>query len=299
MLRTLIVDDEAPARQRLARLLDPLVEEDRVALVGQAADGVEALDAIRGGEDDDGDGSGGNEGNVDLLLLDIRMPEMSGFDLIGRIDPEERPDGIFTTAYDRYALRAFEENAVDYLLKPIKQERLDEAVGRVEKLRQARPAVSGERLETLLDWVDAQQKKEEAAARGDGGAKETDGRSDDPVRQISVSFRNRIRLIPTDCIVAVEIHEGITRLFESAAAAGDGEEDGLTQHVVDYTLGTLEDRLDSDEFMRVHRSAIVRLDCIEEVIPWRSGRYKLLLKGDHEVVASRDRSRRLRERLMI
>jgi two-component system LytT family response regulator len=298
MLRTLIVDDEAPARQRLARLLDPLAEDDRVELVGQADDGVEALDVIQreAASDDRSEG-------VDLLLLDIRMPEMSGFDLIGRLAPEERPDVIFTTAYDRYALRAFEENAVDYLLKPIKQERLDEAVSRVEELRQSRPAVSGERLEKLLDWVDAQQEAQQKADEPTGkhdGAAPTDG--DGHVRQLSVSLRDRIRLIPTDHVVAIEIHEGITRLFESAPSSdGDDASDGdtLHQHVIDYTLDTLEDRLDPSKFMRVHRSAIVRLDCIEEMVPWRSGRYKLLLKGNHEVVASRDRSRRLRDRLMI
>jgi two-component system LytT family response regulator len=294
MLRTLIVDDEAPARQRLERLLAPLVDDDRLDVVGTAADGVEALDLIQSEA-----ASGKNGAGVDLLLLDIRMPEMSGFDLIGRLDPEERPDVIFTTAYDRYALRAFEENAIDYLLKPIKQERLEEAVARVEELRRTQPAVSGERLDQLLDWVD-EQKEQQQNADGANAPRE-----DGYARQISVSLRDRIRLISTDRIVAIEIHEGITRLFAFSASGGDepsengGDDDGVHQHVIDYTLDALEDRLDPSEFMRVHRSAIVRLDCIEEMVPWRSGRYKLMLKGDHEVVASRDRSRRLRDRLMI
>ena len=280
MLRTLIVDDEAPARQRLERLLTPLAEAGRVEVVGQAADGVEALDLLES-----------DEPEVDLLLLDIRMPEMSGFDLIGALDPEARPAVIFTTAYDRYALQAFEANAVDYLLKPIKKERLEESVVRVEQLRRTQPSVSGERLEKLLDWVDAQQ------AGDEGEALPPD--EEDYARQISVSFRDRIRLIPTEQVVAIEIHEGITRLFTDETNEGEDSTSGLHQHVVDYTLDTLEESLDPSEFMRVHRSAIVRLDCIEEMVPWRSGRYKLILKADHEVIASRDRSRQLRDRLMI
>lgn len=293
MLRTLIVDDEAPARQRLERLLEPLAEAGRVETAGTAADGVEALQAIR------------EPPGVDLLLLDIRMPEMSGFDLLGELAPEERPAVIFTTAYDRYALRAFEENAADYLLKPIKEDRLDEAVARVERRREEQPSLSGERLEELLDWVDAQQ---EIASEANGETSAEAGKEeDDYARQISVSLHDRIRLIPTDQVVAVEIHEGITRLFEqepggngTGADEATGEDDGgLRQHIIDYTLDTLEESLDPEEFMRVHRSAIVRIDRIEELVPWRSGRYKLLLTGGHEVVASRDRSRRLRERLVI
>ena len=282
MLRTLIVDDEAPARQRLEHLLAPLVEQDRVEIVGQAADGVEAINVLEDPE----------APTVDLLLLDIRMPEMSGFDLIGKLDPENRPAVIFTTAYDHYALRAFEANAVDYLLKPIKQERLSESVARVEQRQQSKQAVSGKRLQKLLDWVDAQQSED-----ADGvSSPESD---DEYARQISVSFRERIRLIPTDQVVAIEIHEGITRLFVNEAEDETTGEQELHQHVIDYTLDTLEESLDPNEFMRVHRSAIVRLDCIEEMVPWRSGRYKLLLTGGHEVIASRDRSRQLRDRLMI
>ena len=295
MLRTLIVDDEAPARQRLERLLEPLAEAGRVERAGTAADGVEALRAIR------------EPPGVDLLLLDIRMPEMSGFDLLGELAPEERPAVIFTTAYDRYALRAFEENAADYLLKPIKEDRLDEAVARVERRREEEPSLSGERLEELLDWVGAQQQQQQAggeAAPDEASSGEKGAEDGAYVRQISVSLRDRIRLIPTEQVVAVEIHEGITRLFAKEpggdGASTDGEDAGeLRQHVIDHTLDTLEESLDPEEFMRVHRSAIVRLDRIEELVPWRSGRYKLLLTGGHEVVASRDRSRRLRERLVI
>ena len=290
MLRILIVDDEAPARKRLRRLLEPLAATDRVEVVGEAADGVEALDALKTQE----------HAAVDLLLLDIRMPEMSGFDLIGQLAPAERPAVIFTTAYDRYALRAFEANAVDYLLKPVKRERLEESVARVENLRQTpeRQSVSGERLEKLLDWVDAQQAETAQRAEDEQAAEALAAGNEAHVRQISVSFRDRIRLIPTEQVIAIEIHEGITRLFvdEDDDASDENE---LHQHVVDYTLDTLEESLDPAAFMRVHRSAIVRLDRIEEMIPWRSGRYKLVLAGGHEVIASRDRSRQLRNRLMI
>lgn len=293
MLRTLIVDDEAPARQRLRHLLAPMAEGGRVDVVGEAADGVEALERLRAPD----------APAIDLLLLDIRMPEMSGFDLLGQLPAGERPDVIFTTAYDRYALRAFEANAVDYLLKPIKRERLEESIARVERLRQSQPHLSRKRLKKLLDWVDTQHaeeaQREEATQPAPGAAPaETPAINGEYARQISVSFRDRIRLIPTEQVVAIEIHEGITRLFVDEDDP-PSDEDGLRQHVIDYTLDTLEDSLDPAEFMRVHRSSIVRLDRIEEMVPWRSGRYKLILTSGHEVIASRDRSRQLRDRLMI
>lgn len=285
MMNVLIVDDEAPARQRMRRLLQPMLDEERVAVAGEAADAVEALELME-------------REPVDLLLLDIRMPEMSGFDLLGRLDPEDRPEVVFTTAYDRYALRAFEANAIDYLLKPISQERLAESVARAERIldRPARQQVSSERLGKLLDWVDAQQNEvRETGTRKAEASLPRD--ADGYARQIPVSHRNRIRLVPTEQIVAVEINEGITRLFTEQQDQNSPQ--GLRQHVVDYTLDTLEANLDPAVFARVHRSAIVKLDCIREMVPWQSGRYKLILSHDHEVIASRDRSRQLRERLML
>ncbi len=270
MLHALIVDDEAPARRRLARLLKPLETAGRLHVVGEAADGPEALAAL-------------DRQAVDLLFLDIQMPEMDGFAVLERLDPARRPHVVFTTAYDQYALRAFEANAVDYLLKPIARERLEEAVGRVER-RQGAPGVRDERIDRLLAWLDTRA--------------ETPPAAEAPLRQLSIPYRDRILLVPVEDIVAIEIHEGITRVYVLDEPSGAGRP-RLRQHVVGYTLDQLEAHLHPDAFIRVHRSAIVQYSHIRELIPWFSGRYKLLLTGGHEVIASRERSRALKERLML
>ncbi len=277
MLRVLIVDDEAPARKRLHKLLQPIVKQGRLEIAGEAEDGVAALEKLA-------------EVPLDLLFLDIRMPELDGFDVLERIPPDRHPVVVFTTAYDAYAVRAFEANAVDYLLKPIAKERLEEAVARAERIRQApeRQQVSEERLAKLLDWVEAQ-----AAAQQQPAPK-----PHAYLDQLSIPYRDRILIVPVERLITAEISEGITRLFVLSEDGG-GPRPRLRQHVVNYTLEQLEASLDPAAFMRVHRSAIVQLHAIREMIPWFSGRYKLILAGDHEVIASRERSRTLKERLML
>ncbi len=275
MLHVLIVDDETPARRRLRRLLKPMEEAGRLRVVGEASDGVEALERLR-------------ETPVDLLFLDIQMPEMNGFDVVERLAPERRPVVVFTTAYDAYALRAFEANAVDYLLKPISRERLEEAVARAERAvgrPEARKA-DDERIERLLDWVEAQASEKRVEP---GGAY---------IQQLSIPYRDRILIVPVERLVSAEINEGIARVFVLDEPVGMGKP-RLRQHIVSYTLDQLEAHLDPNRFVRVHRSALVQYDHIRELIPWFSGRYKLLLTGDHEVIASRERSKMLKERLMM
>jgi two-component system LytT family response regulator len=277
MLRVLIVDDEAPARKRLRKLLTDL-DADDLTIVGEAEDGVDALEQLR-------------EQDVDLVFLDIRMPELDGFDVLERLAPDERPVVVFTTAYDAYAVRAFEANAVDYLLKPIGKERLAEAIGRARRLRRTPETrqLNDERLGQLLDWIDARQEQQQEQD-------ELEERTF--LDQISVPYRDRILIIPTDDLVTAEINEGITRLFVRTDD-DRGPHPKLRQHVVSYTLDQLESNLDPDAFVRVHRSSIVHLKHIKEMIPWFSGRYKLIMTGDHEVIASRERSKKLKSRLML
>ncbi|WP_457653316.1 LytR/AlgR family response regulator transcription factor [Rhodocaloribacter sp.] len=277
MLHVLIVDDEAPARRRLRRLLKPMEEAGRLRIAGEASDGVETLERMK-------------ETPVDLLFLDIQMPGMNGFDVLERLDPERRPVVVFTTAYDAYALRAFDANAVDYLLKPISRERLEEAVARAERAAgrpEARQA-GDERIERLLDWVEAQANTSPAPEDASG----------EYIHQLSIPYRDRILIVPVERLVSAEISEGIARLYVLDEPAGMGKP-RLRQHIVGYTLDQLEAHLDPDRFVRVHRSALVQYDHIRELIPWFSGRYKLLLTGDHEVIASRERSKMLKERLMM
>ena len=278
MLNTIIVDDEAPARRRLRNMLEPMVASGRVSIRGEAGDGTEALDMIR-------------REPVDLVFLDVKMPEMDGFAVLERIEEARRPAVVFTTAFDEYALRAFETNAIDYLLKPISTERLEDAVSRSERAKRV-PSERVEndvRLNRLLDWLDSQSQDshvpDEAASRS-------------RLKQISIPYRDRILIVSVDRIIAAEITEGITRLHlvEETTPAGPAR---LHSYPVAYTLDQLEQSLDPDQFLRVHRASIIQLSRIREIIPWFSGRYKLILEGGHEIVASRERSKILKERLMF
>ncbi|MEM1056889.1 MAG: LytTR family DNA-binding domain-containing protein [Bacteroidota bacterium] len=262
MLHVLIADDEAPARSRLRRLLAPLETSGAIGPIDEAEDGVDALDKL-------------SAGNHDLAFLDVRMPGLDGFDVIDKLAPEARPAVVFTTAYDEYAIRAFEANAVDYLLKPIEAERLEEAVGRAKD----RAEDDGDRLATLLETLDA-----------DASSAPTP--TEEPIRQLSIPARDRLLVVQATDILAAEVNDGITNLFVQ-----DGPQ--LRRHIVPFTLDALESRLDPRDFMRVHRSAIVHVGRIREMIPWFSGRYKLVLEGGHEVVASRARSRELKDRLAL
>jgi two-component system LytT family response regulator len=277
MLSTLIVDDEAPARSRLARLLQPFVADERVEIVGEAADGVEALERL---EEDD----------VDLLLLDIQMPGLSGFDVLDRLRPERRPVVVFTTAHDAYALQAFEASAVDYLLKPIREDRLAASIERAERLNTNAGGDGEDRLGELLEYLDRQ-----AVSAPPSRA------SADYLKQLSIPGSDRLTIVSAEQLLAAEIEEGITRLYvlHEAPVGAPNRSPEVGRHIVPHTLDALEQRLDPADFMRVHRSSIIQLRHIREMIQWFSGRYKLVLTGGHEVIASRSRSKELRDRLSL
>lgn len=281
MLRILLADDEPPARKRLRKMLKPLEEEGRIEIVGEAADGVETLEMLQSTE-------------VDLLFLDIRMPELDGFDVLKEIDKDKQPIIVFTTAYDNYALKAFEANAVDYLLKPIEKKRLLESIERAERMLLGEEGEAGKpdeaRLNKLLVWLDQQ-----ASAEVDITADKKKGVY---MRQISIPYRDRILVVPVDRLISAEINDGITRLC-ILVEGSETPKQRIRQHIVNYTLEQLEEHLNPGVFMRIHRSAIVQIDHIQEMIPWFSGRYKLILAGQHEVIASRERSKLLKERLMV
>ncbi len=253
-LRTLIVDDEPLARRRIRLLLAPFVEEGRISLVGEAGDVMEALEVLQ-------------QGPVDLVLLDIQMPEASGFQLVEQLARGVRPYIIFITAYDQYALRAFEVEAVDYLLKPVTTERLGQAIERVE------------RLLAVAEGEEADEEVEQPPAPAYPDF-------------FTVSHRDKLQVVRVEQVVSAEVQEGITQLYVY-------DEGKLERFFIDYTLDYLESRLNPMYFFRVHRSAIVHIPHIREMIPWFSGRYKLLLTGGHEVIASRERARMLKKRLML
>jgi two-component system LytT family response regulator len=274
MARILIVDDEAPARKRLQKLLSDSTLASLVSEVHTAEDGVHALQIME-------------TERFDILLLDIQMPGLDGFDVLDRIDPEIRPVVIFTTAFDDYAIRAFEANAVDYLLKPIRADRLKKALERARTLL-GHTKDHDDRLGTLLEWIDSQAITTVEAST-----------THEPwLERLSIPYRDRILIIPVADVVSIEIAEGITRVYILEEDPG-APRPRLRQHIVNLTLDQLVRMLDPADFMRVHRSAIVQFSHIKELIPWFSGRYKLVLSGGHEVIASRERSKAVKERLRI
>ena len=277
MLHTLIVDDEAPARHRLARMLQPFVEAGRLRIVGEAGDGVEALELL-------------GRRDVDLLLLDIQMPGLNGFDVLDRLGPERRPVVVFTTAHDAYALQAFEASAVDYLLKPIRSDRLALAVERAERLTEHARRDGDDRLADLLEYLDRQ-----------ATPKAPPEEPADYLRQLSIPSADRLLIVPVEHLLSAEVEDGITRLYvlHDTPERPPNAPPKVGRHIVSHTLDALERRLDPAAFMRVHRSAIVQVAHIREMIQWFSGRYKLVLTGRHEVIASRGRSKTLRDRLSL
>ena len=285
-MRVLIVDDEAPARSRLRRLLDPFVAAGRLAPPDEATDGVDALARMDAAAEPYG-----------LVFLDVRMPELDGFDVLDRLRPDHRPAVVFTTAYDEYALRAFEASAVDYLLKPVDAGRLAAAVARAEAL--ARPAAlagpptagspaagspgdtADARVDRLADLLDRLDRREAPPA------------AEAPLRQFTVQGSDRLFVVDADDLVAAVVVDGLTQLHVRPPGGA------MQRHLVSFTLDALEARLDPARTMRVHRGALVRLGAVRELVPWFSGRYKLVLDGGLEVVASRARSRDLRDRLAL
>ncbi|MEM6785360.1 MAG: LytTR family DNA-binding domain-containing protein, partial [Bacteroidota bacterium] len=186
---------------------------------------------------------------------------------------------------------------VDYLLKPVEADRLAETVARVEARaadrtsEEARPSVSARDayLDRVADLLESLEDRAQPAAIPPA-AEEADY-----LRQLSLPGRDRFTVVPVHRLVAAEVQDGLTSLY----ILDEGEALTVTRHVVTHPLDALEARLDPTHYMRVHRSALVNLDHIREMVSWFSGRYKLLLSGGHEVLASRSRSRALRDRLSL
>jgi len=257
-IRAYLVDDEPLALERLRRLLASFEE---VAIAGTASDPAQALRFL----------SGEGAGSIDVLFLDIQMPGMTGFDLLSRL--AEQPLVIFTTAYDEYALRAFEVNSIDYLLKPIEPEQLERAVRKLERLRHAKPAWQESRdLPQLLHEL-------AASLRGD--------RHEYP-RRIASRVGERITFLDLEGITHFQAQDKLTY------AMANGR-----QHSVDQTITELEQRLDPARFLRVHRAVLVNIDWIQEVNSRYADRVVVMLKDARhtQLPVARDRVRSLKTRL--
>ncbi|MBD3368461.1 MAG: response regulator [Candidatus Eisenbacteria bacterium] len=243
-VRALVVDDEPLARTRVRRFLEAI---DDVEVVAEAANGVQALTMIE-------------EHRPDVVILDIQMPGMDGFQMLKELD--EMPLVVFATAYNEYAIQAFEINSVDYILKPIERERLEEAVDRVRGLL-ASETQRADELERLSGLV----------------------RSQGPDR-LPVLRGKRIVLLDSADVVWAEVENELVFVHTRDE-----------RYMMNTTLTDLEKRLDPARFFRIHRSTIVNLDHVVEIIPWFSGKYKVVVddKERSELVLSRGRARELRE----
>jgi two-component system LytT family response regulator/two-component system response regulator LytT len=253
-IRTLIVDDEKPARDELAFLLKSFAE---IELIGQGKNGLEAVQLIK-------------EHAPDLVFLDVQMPGLDGFGVIKKLADRKAkvPHIVFATAYDQYAVNAFEVSAVDYVLKPFDKGRIGKAIARAKKMLDSQSSPV-ERLEALM--------KDLGQPRA--------GASGQP--KLVVKAQQRMFLVDAKDVVYASIEDGlitlVTREFEGAS---------------NYrTIEELQAALDADVFWRAHRSYLVNIQHIREVVPWFKSSYMLKMndRKQSEVPVSRAQTRRLRE----
>ncbi len=248
-IRALIVDDEPLARRRLRRLL----ERDRdIEIAGESAGGRAAVLLIR-------------EHRPDLLFLDVQMPEMDGFEILERADPEPLPLVIFVTAYDIYALRAFDVCAVDYLVKPFSRDRFDSALARAkDRLRKDRGDI--ERLSLAL--------LEELRSRSHS------------LDRLAIKSSGQVFFIRVEEIDWIEAEGKYVRLHC-----------GKQSHLVREAISSMESKLDPKKFARIHRCVIVNVDRIERLESWFNNEYRVVMKTGDQLTLSRSYRKKLSELL--
>jgi len=239
-IRTLIVDDEPHARAALRLLLG---KDREIEIVGEAAAGAEAAEAIR-------------RLSPDLMFLDVQMPEMDAFELLAELDGERIPRIVFVTAYDRYALQAFDVNALDYLLKPFDDERFDLALGRAKEALRAGDEDTNRRLSALL------------ASRTEAGR----------LRRLSIKSRGRVSFLDVAEIDWIEAADQYVQIHT-----------GTKTHLLRESMSSIEAKLSSETFCRIHRSAIVNVERIKELHPQPSGDSIVVLHSGAKLKLGRNR----------
>jgi two-component system LytT family response regulator len=243
-IRTIIADDERLARRKLRILLG---SEPQVEVVAECPNGRQTVSAIR-------------SFRPDILLLDIQMPDLNGFDVLSEISSDEMPQVIFTSAYDQYAIRAFEARALDYLLKPFDQDRLHAAIERASlEIRKSRDQEFTNRVLELLSTVKSQKKP----------TPEFEDR-------LAIRTNGRVVFLNLDEIHWVEAAANYVRLNTAKDS-----------YLFRETISRISDRLNPADFVRIHRSMIVNVRRIKELIPVNSGEYVVILNSGKELSCSR------------
>ena len=250
-IRVLVVDDEPLAREKIRGMA---ADDPEIRVVGECTNGAEAIEAIQ-------------MMRPDLILLDVQMPEVGGFAVLEALKNEGLPPVIFITAYDHYAVRAFEVHALDYLLKPFDRERFKAAIARAK--RQIRRDRNGdgldERIIALLEQIR------------------------DPTRyseRLVVKTGGRVFFLNTDEIDWIEAEGNYVNIHT-----------GKKAYLLRETISSLESQLDPKEFVRIHRSSIVRLDRIKELQPWSHGEYHVILLDGTQLTLSRSYREKLQSAL--
>jgi two-component system LytT family response regulator len=263
-IRTLVVDDEPLARDGVLAMLknDPEIE-----VIGTCVDGQAALSAIRAQR-------------PDLVFLDVQMPRRDGFAVLAELKPEERPAIIFVTAYDQYAIRAFEICAIDYLLKPFRDVRFAAALARAKAgIRQARESDMSRKMEQLMEYM--------REATGKGGAVPAEGSAPtggEPSDRVVLKTGNDLHFIRTADIIWVESQADFVKVHTTGAA-----------QLVRETLQNLEQRIPAAKFLRIHRSSLVNLDHVKKVTPALYGDYTVLMSDNTVLRLSRKNRGKLKQ----
>jgi two-component system, LytTR family, response regulator len=266
-IRALIVDDEPLARERVRSMADA---EPGLEVIGEACDGLEAVDAILSQA-------------PDLVFLDVQMPKLDGFEVITSVGADRMPAVVFMTAFDQHALRAFEVQALDYLLKPFDRDRFQGALRRVrQQIDSAENGELGKRLRALMRDIKTDLPLETSSVTSLPAATSGDRKSE----RMVVKSGGRLFFLRAHEIDWVEAAGNYVRVHV-----------GTESHLLRETMNAIEARLNSEVFFRIHRSRIVNIERIKELQPWFNGEYIVILRNGTKLTLSRGYREKLQDRL--